>query len=112
MDLGLTHAAPVEALAKLCELDSIIVHFIASDNVEGARHGFLRKRFTSWHIQHLAVNIARQKAYQKEKEPVQMRRVEVIEVKTETTSVSPDKLEKGPEAYDRAKASALKTLSE
>lgn len=111
-DGGITGKAPVEALAGLCELDTIIVHFIASDNVEEAKHRFLKKRFTPWHIQHLAVNIARQKAYQKEIELVQMRGVEVIEIKTETTSVNPDNLGKGPEAYDRARNTALKILSE
>ena len=111
-DGGITGKAPVEALANLCELDKMIVHFIASDNVEEERHRFLKKRFTPWHIQHLAVNIARQKAYQKEIELVQTRGVEVIEVKTEAPAIRPNRLIKGPEAYDTARNTALKTLSD
>ncbi len=111
-DGGITGKAPLEALANLCELDQILVHLIPSGNLKEARHGFLKKRFTPWHIQHLAVNIARQKAYQKEVELVQSRGLDVIEIKTETVPVSPDNLDKGPEAYDIARASALKTLSE
>jgi NTE family protein len=107
-DGGIVGKAPVEALANLCELDIILVHFIASGNIEESAHAFLRKRFTPWHIQHLAVNIARQKAYQKEVELVQTRGLEVIEVRTDAPSISPGRLEKGPEAYEAARSAALK----
>ncbi len=110
LDGGITGKAPIEALADLCELDRIIVHFIASNNVEEARHRFLKKRFSPWHMQHLAINIARQEAYQKEVEMVQMRGVEVIEIRTESPALSPNSLHKGPEAYNAAKASAVKLL--
>jgi len=112
LDGGITGKAPVEALTNLCELDRIIVHFIASNNVEEGRHRFLKKRFSPWHIQHLAVNIARQEAYQKEKKMVQMRGIEVIEIRTESPALGPNSLHKGPEAYKAARASALKHLSE
>ncbi len=112
LDGGITGKAPVEPLADLCELDRIIVHFIASNNVEEARHGFLRKRLAPWHIQHLAVNVARQEAYQKELAMVRKRGVEVIEIRTESPALSPNSLHKGPEAYNTAKTSAAKLLSE
>ena len=112
LDGGITGKAPVEPLADLCELDRIIVHFIASNNVEEARHGFLRKRLAPWHIQHLAVNIARQEAYQKELTMVRRRGIEVIEIKTESPALSPNSLHKGLEAYNAAKTSAAKLLSE
>jgi hypothetical protein len=80
--------------------------------VEEGRHRFLRKRFSPGHIQHLAINIARQEAYQKELKMVQMRGVEVIEIRTESPALSPNSLHKGPEAYNAAKASAAKLLSE
>ncbi|MBW2596875.1 MAG: patatin-like phospholipase family protein [Deltaproteobacteria bacterium] len=111
LDGGITGKAPVEALANLCELDRIIVHFIASNNVEEGRHRFLKKRFSPWHMQHLAINIARQEAYQKEIEMVQMRGIEVIEIRTKSPALSPNSLDRGPEAYNTAKASALKLLS-
>ena len=110
LDGGITGKAPVEALANLCDLDRIIVHFIASNNVEEGRHRFLKKRFSPWHMQHLAINIARQEAYQKEVEMVQMRGVEVIEIRTESPALSPNSLHKGPEVYNAAKASAVKLL--
>jgi len=110
LDGGITGKAPVEALANLCELDKIIVHFIASNNVEEGRHRFLRKRFSPWHMQHLAINIARQEGYQKEIEMVQMRGIEVIEIRTESPALSPNSLDRGSEAYNIAKASALKLL--
>ena len=112
LDGGITGKAPVEPLADLCELDRIIVHFIASNNVEEVRHGFLRKRLAPWHIQHLAVNVARQEAYQKELAMVRKRGVEVIEIRTESPALSPNSLHKGPEAYNTAKTSAAKLLSE
>jgi NTE family protein len=109
-DGGITGKAPVEALADLCELDIILVHFIASDNVKESAHAFLKKRLTPWHIQHLAVNIARQKAYQKEVELVKSRGVDVIEVGTDAPPISPGRLERGPEAYEAARNAALKIL--
>ena len=110
LDGGITGKAPVEALANLCELDKIIVHFIASNNVKEGRDRFLKKRFSPWHMQHLAINIARQEAYQKELTMVQKRGVEVIEIRTESPALSPNSLDRGPEAYNTAKASALKLL--
>ncbi|MFO7601853.1 MAG: patatin-like phospholipase family protein [Candidatus Desulfacyla sp.] len=109
-DGGITGKAPVEALAGLCELDTILVHFIASDNLEQGTHAFLKKRFTPWHIQHLAVNIARQKAYQKEVELVRSQGVDVIEVRTDAPPIGPGRLERGPEAYEAARNAALKIL--
>ena len=112
LDGGITGKAPVEALANLCEMDRIIVHFIASNNVEEGRHRFLRKRFSPWHMQHLAINIARQEAYQKELQMVRKRGIEVIEIITESPALGPNNLGKGAEAYNAAKVSALKLLSE
>ena len=109
-DGGIVGKAPVEALADLCELNIILVHFISSGNVEEGAHAFLKKRLTPWHIQHLAVNIARQKAYQKEVELVKSRGVDVIEVRTDAPSISPGRLERGPESYEAARNAALKIL--
>jgi len=112
VDGGVTNKAPLKAVADLVDLEKIIVHFIASGNVEEKTPGFLERRFTPWHIQHLAVNIARQEAYQRQVEIVRMRGVEVIEVKTNAPGVGPDRLERGRAAYNSAKASTLKILSE
>lgn len=109
-DGGIAGKAPVEALHNLCDLDIILVHFIASDNLEQTPHSFLKKPFTPWHIQHLAINIARQKAYQKEVALVKSRGVDVVEVGTDAPSISPNRLERGPEAYEAARNAALKIL--
>jgi NTE family protein len=109
-DGGITGKAPVEAIANLCELNIILVHFIGSGNVEEGAHAFLKKRFTPLHIQHLAVNIARQRAYQKEVELVRLRGMEVIEMRTNALSIGPGRLEKGPEAYWAARNAALNIL--
>ena len=112
VDGGVTNKAPLKAVADLVDLEEIIVHFIASGNVEEKTQGFLKRRLTPWHIQHLAVNIARQEAYQRQLEIVRMRGVEVIEVKTNAPAVGPNRLERGRAAYNSAKASTLKILSE
>jgi len=110
-DGGITGKAPVEALARLSELDIILVHFIASDNVKEGAHAFMKKRFTPWHIQHLAVNIARQKAYRKEVELIKSRGVDVIEIRTNAPAISPNRLQNGPEAYEAARIATLKILT-
>ena len=108
VDGGVTNKAPVKALADLVEVDKIIVHFISSGNLEEG-HGFLGKRMTPWHIHHLAVNIARQEAYQRQLEIVRKRGVEIIEVKTDAEALSPNRLYKGPGAYDTANTATLNT---
>ena len=111
VDGGITNKCPLKALADLVDLKTIIVHFIASENMEKGVHGFLGKRMTPWHIQYLAVNIARQEAYQRQLEIVRMRGIEVIEVRTNAPSLGPDKLHRGPAVYNSAKATALEVLS-
>ena len=111
VDGGVTNKCPLKALADLVDLKTIIVHFIASENMEKGVHGFLGKRMTPWHIQYLAVNIARQEAYQRQLEIVHMRGIEVIEVRTNTPGMGPDKLGRGPAVYNSAKATALEVLS-
>ena len=111
VDGGVTNKCPLKALTDLVDLDVIIVHFIASENVEEGVHGILGKKITPWHIQHLAVNIARQEAYHRQLEIVHMQGVEVIEVRTDAPTVGPDKLHRGPSAYNRAKVNTLEALS-
>ena len=110
VDGGIVNKAPLIALADLAQLDRIIVHFICSENLEERRHEFLRKRMALWHVQHLAVNIARQEAYNRQLEIIKMRGIDVIEVKTGASALGPDSLDKGPAVYDMAKCSKLKNL--
>jgi hypothetical protein len=74
------------------------------------RHGFLKKRMTPWHIQYLAVSIARQASYEAQVEWARGRGVEVVEIRTDVPAVGPNRLERGPEAYVKAKRSALGEL--
>jgi len=110
VDGGIVNKAPLNGLADLVDLDRIIVHFIASDNLEEFSHGFLRKMLTPWHIQYTAINIARKEAYKNQLEIVRMKGIEVIEVKTTAPTVGPNRLDRGLSAYKSAKASTLKIL--
>jgi NTE family protein len=107
-DGGVIGKAPVRALADLSELDLIIVHYVSSGNLKNASDSFLQKNFTPWHIQHLAVNIARREAYQRELEMVRNKGVKVIEVNSRAPVVGPNTLFKGVDAYEKAKAEGLK----
>jgi len=109
-DGGIVNKAPLKALANLVDLESIIVHYIDSDNLEAFSHAFLRKRLTPWHIHYTAFNIARKEAYLNQLEIVRTRGIRVIEVKTAAPSTGPNRLERGLSAYESAKASTLNTL--
>ncbi len=112
VDGGVVDKAPLKALSDHVDLDKIIIHFIASGNVGKNGKGFLEKKMTPWHVQYLAVNISRQEAYERQLEILANRGVEVIEVKTDAPAVGPNKLNKGPAAYETAKAVTLKILSD
>ena len=111
VDGGVVDKVPLKALADLVDLDKIIIHFIASGNVGKNGKGFLEKRMSPWHVQYLAVNIARQEAYERQLEILETRGVEVIQVNTDAPAVGPNRLERGPVAYKAAKTAALKILS-
>ena len=65
---------------------------------------------TPWHIQHLAVNISRQTAYERQCELARQMGVEVIEVRTHAPAVGPNRLEKGLVAYRKAKEETIRVL--
>ena len=110
LDGGISGKAPVEALADLCDLDRILIHFIASENVKNTGNGFMEKRFTPWRMQHIAINTARMEDYERQKRVVAMRGVEVIEINTGAPSMGPNSLDRGPAAYRAAQVSAQKQL--
>ena len=110
LDGGISGKAPVEALADLCDLDRILIHFIASENVKKTGNDFMKKNFTPWRMQHIAINTARMEDYERQKRIVAMRGVAVVEINTGAPSVGPNSLEKGLIAYEAAKTSALKVL--
>ncbi|UCF56440.1 MAG: patatin-like phospholipase family protein [Deltaproteobacteria bacterium] len=110
VDGGMVNKAPVKALADLIQPEKIIVHFIASVDLESPANSFLERRMTPWHIHSLAVDISRQEAYQRQCDLVKQRGIEIIEVKTDAPSLGPNTLEKGPSAYKKAREATLKTL--
>lgn len=110
VDGGVVNKAPVQILADLIKPEKIIVHFIESENVGGRANSFLRRRMTPWHIHYLALNIARQEAYQRQCDLVRQRGIDVIEVKTDAPVLGPNSLEKGPLAYKKAREQAIKIL--
>ena len=80
IDGGIIGKAPVKALAELSDLDLILVHYVSSGNLKNPPDSFLKKKFTPWLIQHLAVNIARREAYRMELEMVRNTGLKVVEV--------------------------------
>ncbi|EFK07101.1 phospholipase, patatin family [delta proteobacterium NaphS2] len=111
LDGGISGEAPVEALADLCDLDTILIHLIPSANVKEPGNGFMGKIFTPWQLQHIAVDTARMEDYERQKCIVSLRGVKVIELDTKTASLGPKTLHKGPNAYEAARRSALQQLA-
>ena len=111
VDGGMVNKAPVQALIDLIQPEKVIVHFIASDNLEEHGNSFLKKRMTPWHINQLAVNITRQEAYRRQCDVVRQRGIEVLEVGTDAPAVRPNSLEQGPAAYRKAREVTLEFLS-
>ena len=112
VDGGIVNKAPVMALADLGGLKRIIVHLVASGNMEEQGDTFLKKKYAPLHIHHLAVNIARSEAYEQQVKMVKMMGIEVKEVKSAAPAVGPDSLEMGKIAYETAKRNSLRILKE
>jgi NTE family protein len=111
LDGGIVNKAPVKTAVDLWAPETIIVHYIASHNLEGSGNQFLKKRFTPFHIHHLATNIARHEAYLNQLELVRAQGIRVIEIRTQTPPVGPSSLNTGPKAYEAAFTIALDHLS-
>lgn len=111
VDGGVVNKAPIIALSDEVQLDKIIVHFMASDNIGERGDSFLKRPMTPWHIQHLAVNISRHEAYLRQCDLVRKRGLELVEVISHAPSVGPSNLKKGPSAYQKARENTLKLLS-
>jgi len=110
VDGGMVNKAPVNALAELGGFKKIIVHMVASGNIEEQGDSFLKKKMTPMHIHHLAVNIARSMAYEQQVEKVRMKGIEVVEVKSAAPAVGPNTLSMGKNAYETAKHNSLEIL--
>jgi NTE family protein len=112
VDGGVVNKAPVNALADLIQPDKIIVHFIPSADLESPANGFLRRRMTPWHVHSLCFDISRQEAYQTQCDLVRQRGIEIVEVRTDAPPLGPNRLEKGPLAYNKAREATLRILSQ
>ncbi len=111
VDGGIVNKAPVKPLVDLMDLDVIFVHLISSKNVAQSPNEFLHKPFTPLRIYHLACNISRKEAYEKQCKMIRDSGIEVIEVVTSGTTAGPRHLDKGPLIYERAKQITLDKLS-
>jgi NTE family protein len=111
LDGGIVNKAPIKKVVELWAPKTIIVHYIASHNLESTGNQFLEKRLTPFHIHHLATNIARHEAYLNQLERVRSLGVRVIEIRTRTPPVGPSSLQMGPKAYEVALKKALDRLS-
>ncbi len=110
VDGGVVNKAPVRAVADLIRPQTIIVHYIASRDMDEDPNAFLKKKMTPWHIHSLSVSIAREEAYRMQLEMARYRGIEVIEIRTKTPALGPNRLDRGPEAYEKARSSALRSL--
>jgi len=111
LDGGIVNKAPLRAVVDLWAPESIIIHYIASHNLERAGNQFLEKPLTPFHIHHLATNIARHEAYLNQLERVRALGVRVIEIQTRTPPVGPNSLHMGHKAYEMAGDTAIDRLS-
>lgn len=111
VDGGIVNKAPVQALADLIQPQKIIVHFIASANLEAPSNNFLKKKMTPWHIHRLAVDISRDRAYQSQRDVIEQRGIELIEIRTNAPAVDPNSLENGISAYYTARETGIKILA-
>jgi len=111
LDGGVVNKAPVIKVVDLWAPETVIVHYIASHNLERPGNQFLEKRFTPFHIHHLAINIARHEAYLNQLERTRAQGVRVIEIQTRTPPVGPGSLNMGPKAYEVAVKTAFDRLS-
>jgi NTE family protein len=111
LDGGIVSKAPVKAVVGLWAPQTVVIHYIASHNLEKSGNQFLEKRFTPFHIHHLATNIARHEAYLNQIEWARTQGVRVIEIHSKTPPVGPASLKMGPKAYELALKTALARLS-
>jgi len=112
VDGGLVNKAPVQPLSERIHTRKMIVHFITSKNLKGKPNRFLSRKWTPWQIHSLAVNIARKEAYQRQCDIVRNHGIEIIEVRTDTPAVGPNRLDRGTMAYRQTREATLKFLKE
>ena len=110
VDGGVVNKAPALALADHIGAERIIVHFIGSENLNVPANRVTERRMTPWCIHHLSVNIARYEAYRRQLDALERLGVEVVEVRTQAPALGPNRLERGPSAYRRAREAALRVL--
>jgi NTE family protein len=110
LDGGLIDKAPLEALRTHVSVDAIIVHYISSRELTENNNSFLLKRFSPQRAYGLSISIARHEHYLAQKKLAEQQGVMVIELKPELPFVTPDHLDRGPEAFETAYQFALKQL--
>ena len=102
LDGGLVDKVPLDALAERIDPEVIIVHYIASHNLEDAPDSFLLKALSPQKAYSLAVSIARREHYRTQTKMMRQRGITVIELKPNLPQVTPDRLHAGRSAFDAA----------
>lgn len=111
LDGGIVSKAPVLALADQIQPQRIIVHFIPSGNMHLKGNGFLTKRLTPLQIQFLALNISRQEGYKRQCEILRREGIEIMDIETHPPPVGPTRMEKGLEAYQKARMDTFRRFA-
>jgi NTE family protein len=102
LDGGLVEKVPLAALAERIDAEVIIVHYIASHNLEDAPDSFLSKMLSPQKAYSLAVSIARREHCLTQIQLMRQRGIGVIELKPRLPRVTPDRLHAGRKAFDAA----------
>jgi NTE family protein len=111
LDGGLIDKAPLDALRTQVDVDAIIVHYIASQELTENNNSFLLKRFSPQRAYGLSMSIARHEHYLAQKKLAEQQGVMVIELKPKLPFVTPDHLDRGRGAFEAAYRFALQSVS-
>lgn len=111
VDGGLVDKAPVCALAEKIRPARLIIHYLASNNMDRGTNAFLEKRLTPFHAHQLSVNISRQVSYEHQCEIARLKGIELLEIRTTPPPMGPNNLHRGPAVYEHSRKAALEALS-
>lgn len=103
LDGGFSDKAPVEALARHMRPDVLIVHYLKSGNLRKTGPSFLSRPFSPGRANTLAVAIGRHEHYRTQKRLAEAMGIPVLELEPAVPQVTPDRLDRGPAAFEEAR---------
>ena len=111
VDGGVVDKAPVKAACEMLGARSVVVHLLHSSSLEQSPAGQLRRVGAPLLFQRRAVDAARMVGYREQLQWARERGVEVVELSPRGLErVGPWRMERGPKAFEQARAFALREL--